>query len=154
MLPMYYVAAYCGGDAMGFEKLKDGQLVLYPENGLIAHSNHIRHPHYAYQVDALGGTLYRDRRILKHLQPKAGAVTMEDIKDAFKDHFGYPFSVCRHGDSRKTELNRISTLGCILMDVTDRRIWVCKGTPCCGEFKEYMWERPHKKSDWDQIEKW
>ena len=123
-------------------------------NGLIAHSNHIRHPHYAYQVDALGGTLYRDRRILKHLQPKAGAVTMEDIKDAFKDHFGYPFSVCRHGDSRKTELNRISTLGCILMDVTDRRIWVCKGTPCCGEFKEYMWERPHKKSDWDQIEKW
>lgn len=55
-------------------------------NGLIAHSNHIRHPHYAYQVDALGGTLYRDRRILKHLQPKAGAVTMEDIKDAFKDH--------------------------------------------------------------------
>ena len=43
MLPMYYVAAYCGGDAMGFEKLKDGQLVLYPENGLIAHSNHIRH---------------------------------------------------------------------------------------------------------------
>ena len=30
MLPMYYVAAYCGGDAMGFEKLKDGQLVLYP----------------------------------------------------------------------------------------------------------------------------
>lgn len=154
MLPMYYVAAYCGGDAMGFEKLKDGQLVLYPENGLIAHSNHIRHPHYAYQVDALGGTLYRDRRILKHLQPKAGAVTMEDIKDAFKDHFGYPFSVCRHGDSRKTELNRISTLGCILMDVTDRRIWVCKGAPCCGEFKEYMWERPHKKSDWDQIEKW
>ena len=139
---------------MGFEKLKDGQLVLYPENGLIAHSNHIRHPHYAYQVDALGGTLYRDRRILKHLQPKAGAVTIEDIKDAFKDHFGYPFSVCRHGDSRKTELNRISTLGCILMDVTDRRIWVCKGTPCCGEFKEYMWERPHKKSDWDQIEKW
>ena len=120
MLPMYYVAAYCGGDAMGFEKLKDGQLVLYPENGLIAHSNHIRHPHYAYQVDALGGTLYRDRRILKHLQPKAGAVTMEDIKDAFKDHFGYPFSVCRHGDSRKTELNRISTLGCILMDVTEK----------------------------------
>ena len=41
-------------------------------------------------MDALGGTLYRDRRILKHLQPKAGAVTMEDIKDAFKDHFGYP----------------------------------------------------------------
>ena len=37
------------------KNLKDGQLVLYPENGLIAHSNHIRHPHYAYQVDALGG---------------------------------------------------------------------------------------------------
>mgnify|MGYP000246552672 CR=1 FL=1 len=80
---------------------------------------------------------------------------MEDIKDAFKDHFGYPFSVCRHGDSRKTELNRISTLGCILMDV-DRTAasGYVKEPQCCGEFKEYMWERPHKKSDWDQIEKW
>ena len=53
--PMYYMwSAYCGGDAIGFEKLKDGQLVLYPENGLIAHSNHIRHPHYAYQVRCTG----------------------------------------------------------------------------------------------------
>ena len=60
---------------------------------------------------------------------------MKDIKDAFKDHFGYPFSVCRHGDSRKTELNRISTLGCILMDVTDRRIWYVKEPHVVGNLK-------------------
>ena len=53
---------------------------------LIAHSNHIRHPHYAYQVDALGELIMTGK---KHLQPKAGAVTMEDIKDALDDHFGY-----------------------------------------------------------------
>ncbi len=154
MLPMYYVAAYAGGDAMGFEKLEQGQLVLYPEDGMIAHSNHIRHPGYGYQVDALGGTLYRDRRILKHLKPKAGAITREDIKEAFRDHFGYPFCVCRHGDERKKELDRISTLGCVQMDVTDRRIWVCKGTPCCSEFCEYHWERPEKAARWDDIERW
>lgn len=154
MLPMYYVAAYGGGDAMGFEKLKEGQLVLYPEDGLIAHSNHIRHPKYGYQVDALGGTLYRDRRILKHLKPKVGSITKEDIKEAFKDHFGYPFCVCRHGDERKKELDRISTLGSVLTDVTDRRIWVCKGTPCCSEFKEYTWERPEKLAKWDDIVRW
>ena len=114
MLPMYYAAACGAGDAMGFEKLERGQLVLYPENGLISHSNHIKHPKYGYQVDALGGTLYRDRRILRHLAPKVGSITREDIIEAFKDHFGFPFSVCRHGDERKKELDKISTLGCIV----------------------------------------
>ena len=104
MLPMYYAAACGAGDAMGFEKLERGQLVLYPENGLISHSNHIKHPKYGYQVDALGGTLYRDRRILRHLAPKVGSITREDIIEAFKDHFGFPFSVCRHGDERRGEV--------------------------------------------------
>lgn len=154
MLPMYYAAAYGAGDAMGFEKLERGQLVLYPENGLISHSNHIKHPKYGYQVDALGGTLYRDRRILRHLAPKVGSITREDIIEAFKDHFGFPFSVCRHGDERKKELDKISTLGCIVMDTTDKRLWACKGTPCCGQFREYAWDRPAKLAQWSGLVKW
>ena len=154
MLPMYYAAACGAGDAMGFEKLERGQLVLYPENGLISHSNHIKHPKYGYQVDALGGTLYRDRRILRHLAPKVGAITREDIIEAFKDHFGFPFSVCRHGDERKKELDKISTLGCIVMDATDKRLWACKGTPCCGQFREYAWDRPAKLAQWSGVVKW
>ena len=154
MLPMYYAAAYAGGDAMGFEKLARGHLVLYPENGLIAHSIHLKHPKYAYQVDALGGTLYRDRRILKHLTPKVGQITREDVITAFQDHFGYPFCVCRHGDERKKELDKISTLGCILMDTTDKRMWVCKGTPCCSPFREYTWQRPDKLAQWQDIVLW
>ena len=65
MLPMYYVAAYCGGDAMGFEKLKDGQLVLYPENGLIAivTISAILIMHTRWML--WGETLYRDRRNFK-----------------------------------------------------------------------------------------
>lgn len=154
MLPMYYAAACGAGDAMGFEKLERGQLVLYPENGLISHSNHIKHPKYGYQVDALGGTLYRDRRILRHLAPKVGSITREDIIEAFKDHFGFPFSVCRHGDERKKELDKISTLGCIVMDTTDKRLWACKGTPCCGQFREYAWDRPAKLAQWSGLVKW
>ena len=154
MLPMYYAAAYAGGDAMGFEKLERGHLVLYPENGLIAHSNHLKHPKYAYQVDSLGGTLYRDRRILHHLEPKVGSITRADIIEAFKDHFGFPFCVCRHGDERKKELDKISTLGCIIMDTTDKRMWVCKGTPCCGQFREYAWDRPGKLAQWNGIVMW
>lgn len=154
MLPMYYVAAYAGGDAMGFEKVEQGQMVLYPENGLIAHSNHLKHPKQGYQVDSLGGTLYRDRRILKHLLPKVGSITRQDIITAFQDHFGFPFCVCRHGDERKKELDKISTLGCIIMDATDKRIWVCKGTPCSGQFREYAWERPGKLAQWSGIVMW
>ena len=130
MLPMYYAAACGAGDAMGFEKLERGQLVLYPENGLISHSNQ------------------------RHLAPKVGAITREDIIEAFKDHFGFPFSVCRHGDERKKELDKISTLGCIVMDATDKRLWACKGTPCCGQFREYAWDRPAKLAQWSGLVKW
>lgn len=41
MLPLYYLIGCADGDAMGFEVLKDGNLVLYPDGGLIVHSNHI-----------------------------------------------------------------------------------------------------------------
>ena len=52
------------------------------------------------------------------------------------------------------ELDKISTLGCILMDTTDKRMWVCKGTPCCSPFREYTWQRPDKLAQWQDIVLW
>ena len=83
-----------------------------------------------------------------------GSITRADIITAFQDHFGFPFCVCRHGDERKKELDKISTLGCIIMDTTDKRIWVCKGTPCSGQFREYAWARPGKLAEWNGIVMW
>lgn len=148
MLPLYYLIGCAEGDAMGFEVLKEGNLVLYPDGGLIVHSNHILHDRFAYQDDAVGGTLYRSRRIEKYLRPLVGRITINDLSDAFKDHFGYPFAVCRHGDDRKQELDRISTLGCIMMNATSRSLYACKDNPCCNEFREYIWENQEKASKW------
>ena len=54
----------------------------------------------------------------------------------------------------REELDKISTLGCILMDTTDKRMWVCKGTPCCSPFREYTWQRPDKLAQWQDIVLW
>lgn len=154
MLPMYYVVGYAGGDAMGFEVLRDGALVLYPEGGRIVHSNHILHPHHGYQVESLGGTLYRNRRIEKHLAPLMGEIDREVLVAAMSDHFGYPFAVCRHGDVRKKERDRISTLACIVMDLTERRLWACKDTPCANPMVEFHWTRTEKLREWDNPTTW
>lgn len=154
MVPLYYCGAYAGGDSIGFEATPKGIMTLYPENGILVHSNHILHPNWTYQREGLGGTLYRNRRIEKHLKPRIGQITMEDVKNAFSDHFGYPQSVCRHGDPRKTELERINTLACVLMDVEEKRLWACKGNPCCGEFVEYSWTRPERLANWEDIVRW
>lgn len=48
----------------------------------------------------------------------------------------------------------ISTLGCIVMGATDKRFWPCKGTPCCGQFREYAWDRSAKLAQWNGLVKW
>ena len=154
MIPLYYCGAYCGGDAMGFECVPEGVMVLYPKDGMIIHSNHIIHHDWQYQREGLGGTLYRNRRIEKHLKPLTGNITMENVKSAFSDHFGYPQSVCRHGDPRKKEFDRIHTLACVLMDLDEKRMWICKDNPCCNEFVEYTWTRPERLAEWKDIVKW
>ena len=40
------------------------------------------------------------------------------------------------------------------MDTTDKRMWVCKGTPCCSPFREYTWQRPDKLAQWKDIVLW
>jgi isopenicillin-N N-acyltransferase-like protein len=88
------------GEAIDFECAPDELFCVYPEDGLITHANHFVHP--AAQVklrDTYHATspdsLYRDRRVRKLLMAKHGALTLDDLRDAFFDDYGSPYSVCR-----------------------------------------------------------
>ena len=57
--------------------------------------------------------------------------TIEDIKKLLSDHQDYPeYSICNHGSFAPTGSSYI-------LDLKNRKILHCLGTPCKNEYKEY-----------------
>lgn len=79
-------------------------------------------------------------RVLKALLQK-DKISREDLMAALRNHYGYPTSVCRHCDCNMKEIEQVSTLGSIVIDVTDRRLWACKRNPCENNYMEFTWSR-------------
>lgn len=141
MVPMHYLTA-CGdapGCILGLDGILEGTGCVYPQNGLYLHTNHMLHPSAPLLTADKGGTLYR-LRILEAILNKE-KISIEDIKMALSHHFGFPTSVCRHCDPKLKEIEQVSTLGSMVMDVTDKRLWACKRNPCENDYIEFGWSR-------------
>lgn len=87
------------GFAIDFECAPDESFTLYPQNGLLVHANHweslpARCKVREEGIDASPDSLYRGWRVheLLNAHAKPGE---EEMKNAFFDDFGSPYSVCR-----------------------------------------------------------
>jgi isopenicillin-N N-acyltransferase-like protein len=133
-----YIIAHESGVVIDFEASPERVYTVYPESGLLTHSNHFTA--VAAQVagiDAYGGwdTLYRHQRVRDLLEPKLGAITIEDIKAALRDHAGYPKSVCRHPDDDAAGHHRSASIASVIMDLDERVMYVASGPPCSNEYR-------------------
>lgn len=140
--PHHYLSVFAGGGAVGIECLPGKIFNLEPDGGLLVHSNHMLHPAAPNQQITEGDTLYRHRRLRHVLEHNHNNLNPELLKLALQDHFGAPFSICRHPDEKIDRLEHISTILSIVIDVTAGRMWVCHGQPCSGEFREHGWSEP------------
>lgn len=96
------LSAAAGDEAIDLETIPGDIFPLWPdEAGLMVHANHFRSPVALTKIvdghvaERMPGTLYRDRRVMRHLATRAGDLTIEDFKTAFSDDFGTPYAVCR-----------------------------------------------------------
>jgi isopenicillin-N N-acyltransferase-like protein len=88
------------GEAFGFECAPDETFWLAPEQGLYVHANHWISDSGRARVKDTGlaetpDSIYRDKRVRDQLAPKRGKLTLEDLRGAFFDKWGSPYSVCR-----------------------------------------------------------
>lgn len=88
------------GEAINFECAPDELFCLYPEGGLITHSNHFLHPAAQAKLRDTNlatspDSLYRHSRVRALLTPKRGDLTLDDLREALFDDYGTPYSVCR-----------------------------------------------------------
>jgi isopenicillin-N N-acyltransferase-like protein len=96
----HMAVSHCTGEAFGFECAPDETFWLAPDRGVYVHANHwIAEPARAKVKDTgiaeTPCSLYRDKRVREQLAPKRGKLTLEDLRQAFFDDWGTPWSVCR-----------------------------------------------------------
>jgi isopenicillin-N N-acyltransferase-like protein len=87
-------------EAFGFECAPDDTFWIAPDRGLYVHANHWISEAARTKVKDTGlaetpDSIYRDKRVRDQLGPKRGKLTLEDLRSAFFDSWGTPYSVCR-----------------------------------------------------------
>jgi isopenicillin-N N-acyltransferase like protein len=92
--------SHVDGVAIDLECAPDESFPLYPTDGLLVHANHFVSPVALSKlkesgIDQSPDSYYRDLRVRQLLEEAGRALTREDLKAAFFDDFGTPYSVCR-----------------------------------------------------------
>ena len=113
--------------------------LLMPAHGLLFHTNHYVSPAFDRKDVTLWlapDSPFRLHRLSSLVSAERPDVTVETIRGAFTDHVNHPHSVCFHPDLRLPELDQEATVTSVIMDVTERQMWVSDGIPCERGYRE------------------
>lgn len=134
-----HLLAHRDGEAIDLESSPAEVFTLFADQGLLVHSNHFKAAQGRVKDTGLArypDSLFRDRRVLGHLNRQDGPLTADDLKLALQDHFGLPDSVCRHRAARADGVE-IETVASVVMDLTQRVLWVAPGPVCQNEYRAF-----------------
>ncbi|MFC2006126.1 C45 family autoproteolytic acyltransferase/hydrolase [Chloroflexota bacterium] len=127
--------AHRDGEAIDLEITPEDVGSLYPEGGIITHSNHFLV--FANREDlrdvfkpVIPDTIFRFQRARQLLELDKGHIDVNSFQRVFKDHFSYPNSICRHVDARDERLSQAATLSSIVLDLEERAFYMTQGSPC------------------------
>lgn len=135
------------GFAIDLETTPDRHGWMYPTDGLLVHTNHF----IAFVPEQIAGTyrpysvnsLWRLPRLTDGLRAARHAPDSDGVRKAIatalRDHFGFPNSVCKHGDpsSVGTDLNQ--TIASSIVDLTTGEYRIAAGSPCGSEYRLLPW---------------
>lgn len=113
--------------------------LLFPDEGVVAHTNHFRSPTFDRRDVSLWvmpDSPFRLERLRVAIDGASHELTLDTFRDALADHANYPSGVCCHPDERMEPYDQGSTVASVLMDLDAARIWVADGRPCTAPFRE------------------
>src|SRR5947208_4486238 len=135
------------GFAIDIESTPDRHGWMYPTDGLLVHTNHF----IAFVPEQVAATyrpfsvnsLWRLPRLtdgLRKVKATSGSsATRDAIGAALRDHFGYPDSVCKHGNERSIGTDRNQTITSSIVDLTTGEYRITAGSPCESEYRLLPW---------------
>lgn len=137
--PAHFLVAQGDGRALGLEVHPGEPGVLYPENGMVTHTNHLYAGGGAEGVEDFPRVDSRPRLarldallddMQKETPPAQGAIGEGELFALLADHEGAPLSICRHFNPDQPAEERMETLFAVVMDLTRRRLTLRHGKPC------------------------
>jgi len=143
-----FMLALAAGEGVDLETSPVEEHVLWPENGLLVHTNHFLQAGQRFRDlkplrDAWPSTYLRLRRAGQGLAARWGRLDEAGLREVLSDHFDRPFSVCAHPNPSQEPVRRMETCLSIILNLSARRILFCPDNPCRGE-----WERLDLKDVW------
>tara|TARA_A100001037_G_scaffold231931_1_gene210292 strand:+ start:14664 stop:15809 length:1146 start_codon:yes stop_codon:yes gene_type:complete len=139
-----YMMGHVDGAGVALEAWPEGLDVIHAKDGLLTHANHFqisRDGREDIGRNIFPDTLLRDVRLNDLLRAQHGRIDLGILADGMSDHFNFPDSICRHPNPSAQSGQGIETLGCIIMDLTDRVLHYCSGPPCEGDFAAIHMDR-------------
>lgn len=133
-----FVLGHRDGEAIDVEASPSRVGYLHPTDGIVTHSNHFQTEGFCSRMERqLPDSLYRARRLRRLLSRPTRGATVDDVTDALGDHFGRPASICRHVDESAHRHERTRTDVSVVADLTDRCLYVARGSPCESSYQAY-----------------
>ena len=138
-----FMLGHKNGECIDLEIENEDFDVLYPQDGIIVHTNHFLSPRLplAPRKDTtkykLTDSFIRLGRADKLMRRKKHGITAQDIIEVLSDHMEYPAGICRHDDLKVEPGLRLGTVFSMVVNLTSGEIYFCKGNPCENEYERY-----------------
>jgi isopenicillin-N N-acyltransferase-like protein len=112
--------------------------LLFPERGVMTHTNHFLSPSFDgkdVSLWVMPDSPFRLERMRSQVAAADGALSIETFRSALSDHANYPSGICCHPDARDAVPDQGATVASILMDLDERRMWLADGQPCSHPYR-------------------
>ncbi len=136
-----YMLAHASGAIADVETLVEGDGVLHPENGFLAHANNylcqelVKHDRLIAQ---LPDSAIRAERMRELLNEHRESLSVETMMKLLQDHHNYPQSICRHQLSDPdAEFASMKTISSMVSRPAAGVMHVAVGNPCQNEYHAY-----------------
>jgi len=136
-----YLIGHEGGEIIDVEAAPGGTKFTrkkYPENGVLGHANHFTTKMGVRDLLKLRypDTLKRDSRANELLKLHTGKIDEKIVGEILRDHENFPTSICRHANSDQVEDEQWETIGSIIMNLREKKMWITHGPPCRSTYDQ------------------
>jgi isopenicillin-N N-acyltransferase-like protein len=133
---MNFIIGHSDGEAIDIEAGPDRAGFIFPEDGVLTHSNHFCELDIESEVVKIWpNTLYRNVR-LERIFRQSQQLDDASIRGAMGDHFSHPHSICAHVDGEEPETMQLETRNSLLISLNQRKMSVTDGQPCENNYQE------------------
>ena len=125
---------------VNIELTPDASRTINPSEGFLVHANHFSDPSKISAIEPPNPRRYlsefRSKR-LEFLLRNQKPFNIPKLKKILSDHENFPQSLCRHRDSNLPTSQHTTTKTSMIMDITDKKIWVTDGSPCDSKIESF-----------------